>query len=71
MLRLLVAGVAWLAAIGGFAALVEYSARPRPTPTPPAVTALVKALNKAKNVQNVVDQQKAAADKQLQDAEGH
>ena len=46
MLRLLVAGVAWLAAIGGFAALVEYSARPRPTPTPPAVTSLVKALNK-------------------------
>jgi hypothetical protein len=46
MLRLLVAGVAWLAAIGGFAALVEYSARPRPTPTPPAVTDLVKALNK-------------------------
>jgi hypothetical protein len=31
----------------------------------------IKALNKAKNVQNVVDQQKAAADKQLQDAEGH
>ena len=46
MLRLLVAGVAWLAAIGGFAALIEYSARPRPTPTPPAVTDLVRALNK-------------------------
>jgi len=46
MLRLLVAGVAWLAAIGSFAALVEYSARPRPTPTPPAVTDLVRALNK-------------------------
>jgi hypothetical protein len=46
MARLLVAGVAWLAAVGGFAALVEYSARPRPTPTPPAVTDLVKALNK-------------------------
>ena len=46
MLRLLVAGVAWLAAIGGFAALIEYSARPRPTSTPPAVTDLVKALNK-------------------------
>jgi hypothetical protein len=46
MLRLLVAGVAWLAAIGAFAALVEYSARPRPTPTPPAVTDLVRALNK-------------------------
>ena len=46
MLRLLVAGVAWLAAIGGFAAFVEYSARPQPTPTPPAVTALVKSLNK-------------------------
>jgi hypothetical protein len=46
MTRLFVAGVAWLAAIGGFAALIEYSARPRPTPTPPAVTSLVKALNK-------------------------
>ena len=46
MLRLLVAGVAWLAAIGAFAALVEYSARPRPTPTPPAVNDLVRALNK-------------------------
>jgi hypothetical protein len=46
MLRLLVAGVAWVAAIGAFAALVEYSARPRPTPTPPAVTDLVRALNK-------------------------
>jgi hypothetical protein len=31
----------------------------------------IKALNKAKNVQNIVDQQKAATDKQLQDAEGH
>ena len=46
MTRLLVAGVAWVAAMGAFAALVEYSARPRPTPTPPAVTDLVKALNK-------------------------
>ena len=46
MLRLLVAGVAWLAAMGSFAALVEYSARPRPTPTPPAVNDLVRALNK-------------------------
>ena len=46
MLRLLVAGVAWLAAIGSFAALIEYSARPRPTPTPPAVTDLVRALNR-------------------------
>ena len=46
MTRLLVAGVAWLAALGSFAALVEYSARPRPTPTPPAVTDLVRALNK-------------------------
>jgi hypothetical protein len=44
--RLLVAGVAWLAAFGLFAALVEWSARPKPTPTPPAVTALVRALNK-------------------------
>jgi len=46
MTRLFVAGVAWLAAIGAFAALIEYSARPRPTPTAPAVTSLVKALNK-------------------------
>ena len=29
-----------------------------------------KALQKAKDVQNVVDQQKTASDKQLQDAEG-
>ena len=46
MFRLFVAGVAWLAAIGSFAALIEYSARPRPTPTPPAVTDLVRTLNK-------------------------
>lgn len=46
MLRLVIAGVAWLAALGSFAALIEYSARPRPTPTPPAVTDLVRALNK-------------------------
>jgi len=44
--RLLVAGVAWLAAFGLFAALVVWSARPRPTPTPPALTDLVRALNK-------------------------
>jgi hypothetical protein len=46
MARLLAAGVAWLAAFGMFAALVEWSARPKPTVTPPAVTALVRALNK-------------------------
>ena len=46
MARLLVAGVAWLAAFGLFAAVVVWSARPRPTPTPPAVTDLVRALNK-------------------------
>jgi hypothetical protein len=46
MLRLVVAGVAWLAAVGSFAALVDYSAHPRPTPTPPALTDLVRALNK-------------------------
>jgi hypothetical protein len=46
MLRLIIAGVAWLAALGLFAALVQYSARPRPTPTPPAVNDLVRALNK-------------------------
>ena len=46
MVRLLLAGVAWLAAFGVFAALIEWSARPpRPAPTPPAVTALVRALN--------------------------
>jgi hypothetical protein len=45
--RLVVTGVAWLAAFGLFAALIEWSARPpRPTPTPPAVTDLVRALNK-------------------------
>ena len=46
MTRLLLAGVAWLAAFALFAALVQWSARPRPQPTPPAVTALVRALNK-------------------------
>jgi len=46
MTRLFVAGVAWLAAFGLFAALVMWSARPRPTPTPPALTDLVRALNK-------------------------
>jgi hypothetical protein len=46
MTRLVVAGVAWLAAVGLFAALVDYSARPRPRPTPPALTDLVRALNK-------------------------
>lgn len=45
--RLLVAGVAWLAAVGLFAALINWSVRPpRPSPTPPAVTDLVRALNK-------------------------
>jgi len=47
MARLLVAGVAWIAAVGLFAALIEWSVRSaRPTPTPPAVTDLVRALNK-------------------------
>ena len=46
MSRLIAAGVAWLAAFGLFAALVVWSARPRPTPTPPAVTDLVRALNR-------------------------
>jgi hypothetical protein len=46
MTRLLLAGVAWLAAFALFAALVQWSARPRPKPTPPAVTALVRALNR-------------------------
>jgi len=45
--RLVITGVAWLAAFGLFAALIEWSARPpRPAPTPPAVTDLVRALNK-------------------------
>ena len=46
MTRLLLAGVAWVAAFALFAALVQWSARPRPTPTAPAVTALVRALNR-------------------------
>jgi hypothetical protein len=46
MARLAVAGVAWLAALGLFAASIQWSARPRPTPTPPAVTDLVRALNR-------------------------
>ena len=46
MTRLLIAGVAWLTAFSLFAVLVQRSARPRPTPTPPAVTALVRALNR-------------------------
>lgn len=46
-MRLVLAGVAWLTAFGLFAVLIVWSARPpRPTPTPPAVTALVRALNK-------------------------
>ena len=41
MARLLTVGVAWLAAFGLFAALIEWSARPpRPTPTPPVTYAL-------------------------------
>ena len=46
MTRLVIAGGAWLTAFGLFAVLVQWSARPRPTPTPPAVTALVRALNR-------------------------
>jgi hypothetical protein len=46
MTRLIAAGVAWLAAFSLFAAVVVWSARPRPTPTLPAVTDLVRALNK-------------------------
>ena len=46
MARFLFAGVAWFAALGLFAALLEWSARPRPIPTPPALTDLVRALNK-------------------------
>jgi hypothetical protein len=43
----------------------------QPLPNSNVFSEDIKALNKAKNVQKVVDQQKAAADKQLQDAEGH
>jgi hypothetical protein len=46
MARLVIAGVAWLAAFGLFAAIVVWSARPRPIPTPPALTDLVRALNR-------------------------
>ena len=46
MARLVVAGVAWLAAFGMFVAFIGYSARPRPTPTAPALTDLVRALNR-------------------------
>lgn len=46
MSRFLLAGVAWLAALGLFAAVIQWSARPRPTPTPPALTDLVRALNR-------------------------
>ncbi len=42
-----------------------------PLPNSNVFSADVKALQKAKDVQNVVDQQKAATDKQLQEAEGH
>ena len=49
-MRLVLAGVAWLTAFGLFAVLIEWSARPpRPTPTPPAVTDLVRALNKVES----------------------
>jgi hypothetical protein len=46
MTRLVVAGVVWLTAFGLFTAVVVWSARPTPTPTPPALTDLVRALNK-------------------------
>ena len=46
MARLMIAGGAWLAAFGLFAAVVVWSARPRPIPTPPALTDLVRALNR-------------------------
>jgi hypothetical protein len=45
--RLVIAGVAWLAAFGLFAALIVWSAHPpRPAPSPASVTALVRALNR-------------------------
>src|ERR1700752_279597 len=46
MARFLFAGVEWLAAMGLFAAVIGGSARPRPTPPPPALPDLVRPLNK-------------------------
>lgn len=42
----------------------------QPLPNSNVFSSDVRALQKAKDVQNVVDQQKAQSDKQLQDAEG-
>ena len=44
---------------------------PQPLPNSNIFKSDIDALNKAKNVQNIVDQGKANTDKQLQDAEGH
>ena len=43
----------------------------QPLPNSNVFSSDVRALQKAKDVQKVVDQQKAATDKQLQEAEGH
>lgn len=44
---------------------------PQPLPNSNIFSEDIKALNKAKNVQKVVDQGKANTDKQLEQAEGH
>ena len=46
------------------------AAQPAPLSNSNVFSADVRALEKAKAVQGVVDQQKATTDKQLQDAEG-
>jgi len=44
---------------------------PQPLPNSNIFSEDIKALNKAKKVQDVVDQGKANTDKQLEQAEGH
>jgi hypothetical protein len=44
---------------------------PQPLPNSNIFATQIRTLDKAKNVQNVMDQRKANTDKQLQDAEGH
>jgi len=43
----------------------------QPLPNSNVFSSDIRALQKAKDVQKTVDQQKADTDKQLQDAEGH
>ena len=44
---------------------------PQPLPNSNIFSSDIKALEKAKKVQDIVDQGKANTDKQVQDAEGH